>query len=435
MKIKQLIAVAIMIAAVSCEKNSVSEPVLADKSSGSGVIAVEDALSALSAELSQLYGSGTTKAEEIKSIDPGSVQILTKNSITMQTKAVNELDNIPDTLLYLVNFQNDGGFAVLSATDALSEEILCITEGGEISVEDFSKAFQRLNVETKSNEDENDSTFVPIGIAVVPEILLCDVILETAYGVVPEEDEEETKATISGDKYGPYVKTKWGQTQIDEINVFNRYTPSHDPAGCVAIATAQIMVANKRPTKTEDPDLTFDGVKCDWDGLETVNHYSTINKSLSDKDTTYWNQAGHFVREIGKSKNCKIRYGEESSGGYAEGAQRTLQNYGYQDVDKHLGFGDKKQKIATRVIKNGKPVYLGGRRSGGGHAWVLDGVWGDYYHVNWGWSGSSDGYFKKGVFKTTDRYEKDAIDTSSAVSEERDYTWRYRLVTYGKAGK
>jgi len=422
------------IAVVSCEKNNVRESVLAEKNSNSGVIPVEEALSTLSAELNFLYGSGTTKAEEIYSIESSSVQILTKKGISMLTKAGDDLDDIPDTLLYLVNFQNDGGYAVLSATNALSEEVLCITEGGEISVDDFSKAFQRLNVETKSDEDGNDSTFVPIGIAVVPEILLCDVILETAYGIEPEEDEEETKASISGDKYGPYVKTKWGQKQINYINVFNRYTPSNYPAGCVAIATAQIMVANKRPTKKEEPDLTFDGVKCDWDGLETVNHYSTIKEDLINKDTTYWDQAGHFVREIGKHKNCKIRYGSDGSNGYAEGAQRTLQNYGYQDVDKHLGFGKKKQKIATRVIKNGKPVYLDGSGGGSGHAWVLDGVWGDYYHINWGWSGMSDGYFKKGVFKTTSRYEKDDIDTVLGTSAGK-YTWNYRLVTYGKAGK
>ncbi|MBQ6577292.1 MAG: C10 family peptidase [Bacteroidales bacterium] len=67
-----------------------------------------------------------------------------------------------------------------------------------------------------------------------------------------------------------------------------------------------------------------------------------------------------------------------------------------------------------------------------GHAWVLDGECGEYYHINWGWYGYSDGYFKKGTFSTTDRYSVDSvIDTETRQVQARNYTWNYRLVTYG----
>jgi hypothetical protein len=39
-------------------------------------------------------------------------------------------------------------------------------------------------------------------------------------------------------------------------------------------------------------------------------------------------------------------------------------------------------------------IYSGSDPVGGGHAWVCDGYQGtDYYHMNWGWGGSADGYF------------------------------------------
>ncbi len=181
----------------------------------------------------------------------------------------------------------------------------------------------------------------------------------------------------------------------------------------------------------------FDGVTCSWNGMETVYKYTTLGVA---EDTTYYDQAAHFVRELGKSNKCNISYGGSDgaqSSGYAEGAQRALQYYGYTDVDKHLGFGKHNQKIATRVIRNGKPVYLDGLKSGlfnDGHAWVLDGECGDYYHINWGWNGESDGYYRKGTFSTTDRYSRDSVyDTESEQQLGRNYTWDYRLVTYAGA--
>ena len=42
----------------------------------------------------------------------------------------------------------------------------------------------------------------------------------------------------------------------------------------------------------------------------------------------------------------------------------------------------------------GRPVYYAGQGAEGGHAFVLDGYQGtNYFHFNWGWSGSYNGYF------------------------------------------
>ena len=46
-----------------------------------------------------------------------------------------------------------------------------------------------------------------------------------------------------------------------------------------------------------------------------------------------------------------------------------------------------------------RPILYGGNTStGGGHAFVFDGYdTNGYFHVNWGWAGTSDGYFVSSV--------------------------------------
>lgn len=130
----------------------------------------------------------------------------------------------------------------------------------------------------------------------------------------------------------------------------------------------------------------------------------------------------------------KVRYGEnenKASGAFAEGAQRTFQNYGYSDVDKHFGFGNKKQKIADKVIRGGRPVYLDGCGKKCGHAWVLDGLRGNYYHINWGWQGQWDGYYSKGVFRTSQRSDMDDVDVDKSENGYHHYYKGFRMVTYG----
>jgi hypothetical protein len=58
------------------------------------------------------------------------------------------------------------------------------------------------------------------------------------------------------------------------------------------------------------------------------------------------------------------------------------------------------QSVESNLL-SGYPVYI----KGSGHAWVIDGqTVGDalnyYFHMNWGWNGSSNGYFNCGAYTT-----------------------------------
>ena len=115
----------------------------------------------------------------------------------------------------------------------------------------------------------------------------------------------------------------------------------------------------------------------------------------------------------------------------------TLIKEMYNNVVKRTGFGSSNQAIATENIRQGRPVYLSGKPEGvifNGHAWVLDGEWGNYYHVNWGMRGAHDGYFTKNVFHMTNRqaYDSviDAYTYDRASGSPHYYVWWFRMVTY-----
>lgn len=51
--------------------------------------------------------------------------------------------------------------------------------------------------------------------------------------------------------------------------------------------------------------------------------------------------------------------------------------------------------IVIADLQAGRPVYFQGTPSSGGHAFVCDGYNGaGLFHINWGWSGTADGYFR-----------------------------------------
>ncbi|MCQ2160748.1 MAG: C10 family peptidase [Bacteroidales bacterium] len=422
---KKMLLASCLILFFSCEK---AMDYSIHKSSENLSISLDEALENLNTAINTLYGSGT-KAMGTFSYSHSNIQTFTSDKLMCQTKGGFNVMSIPDSLFYIVNFDDDQGFAILSATKRLSSDVYCITESGHLSIEDFNINFH--SSQTKSSDsDSSEEEFVPIGLDVIPALLISDIMIELS--TEQSQSDNNDSITKAGTlKYGPYLKTKWEQKYSNYgqgVRVFNRYTPHHAPAGCVAIATAQIMESKKYASGNN----YFDGVHCDWNNMETVNNYMDIGTYLSG-DTTYFDQVAHFVREVGRQ--CDINYGNNefgsSSGGYAVGAKQCLEHYGYSNVKRLLGFGSTNQNKASLCIRNENPVYLDGYKTGlGGHAWVLDGEFGNFYHINWGYAGASDGYYEKGVFKTTSRYTRDLEYDRNTSEYDLEFTWDFRLVTY-----
>lgn len=418
---------------VSCEKSieqQINQPITDNHH-----IDLELALDCLDSFLSEMnIETRQSGLERRYSVD--NIEIIRGEQLEITTRADSSMNSFPDEVFYLVNFDDSLGSAVLAADDRMCDIVLCVTENGTLNSDDFRKALDlygdRFPARTDTTvADEMDADICgTLGECVVPAILLSSAvhsIKNNGNGNVASK----TRSLSSSVKYGPFVPTKWSQSYVgaDKSNyVFNRYTPNHYPAGCVAIATAQILLANTNFTFTGN-----DGYSCYRNTMITVANY------MSPRDPGTYDaqlQAGKFVYYLGGSSLCNISYGKDGSSGNANGAKRALSAFMYNDVTKRTGFGSANQSRATAQLRKGLPVYLDGNAPGlfsKGHAWVLDGEWGDYYHVNWGWSGACDGYYSKGVFDTSQRKDIDSVVDSNVtvgISGSESFTWCYRMITY-----
>ena len=398
-------------------------------------VPLEEALSQLDVILDLL--NVETKAQGVtREYSYSDISTVTNDCVVRTTKSgTSGRPSLPDELLYVVNFKNNMGGAVLSADDRTGDIVLCVTESGSIDVNDFylaSEMYSSLTPITKSGEEESEEDFIyDLGELTIPSLLLSNVVLSIENNGNQDNSEPSTKALSAETKYGPYVPVKWGQRYVgtDTTNkVFNRYTPHNYPAGCVVIATAQILMTNS------NFNFSHNGYPCSRNTMLDVAHYT--NPSYAGSSTAQ-NQAAYFVWGLGDSRLlCNVSYGSNGSSGTINGAKRTLEGFLYKNVAKHSGFGRTNQNLATSQLQAGRPVYMGGKPgwSFTGHAWVLDGVWGNYFHVNWGWVGAWDGYYTKGVFDTANRADYDStLDAGTHLLETKkphNYTWLFNMLTY-----
>lgn len=422
MPIKRFLFVLSLFALASCQKQEAIRPNEAP-STESQTISLNDALENLQNLRSELFPETKSSLDDILSVEVfGKCQ--TKSSIS----------SVPDTLLYLVNLK-EGGFAILAGQTKLTSPVFCITDEGALSSNQMEEALNKLDEDLSTKADIEEEEFNDCGEIVVPMMILSSAInqMEMTQNELEEYD-VQTKADTYRDvtKCGPFLKTKWHQD-----SPFNDFQAKGYPAGCVAIATAQILEFNRK-YDTSNKDQRFN-----WTLLETVNNCSNVyNYGTADAQK----EASKFLEFVGKKDNCNIKYKSGGSSGCADGAKRTLKNFKYRNVDKSLGFEKKdKNKVIAQLTK-GLPVYMDGMyKMSSGHAWVIDGLYvrevldantldhvrtENLFHINWGWQGLSDGYYTQGVFDTSQRVTTESgVDTGS-MSSRHQYTWDYRTIVY-----
>lgn len=395
---------------LSCSKNEVISQ-LPDSAKDSNTIQPHEALSSLE----EMLGEVGTKSSAGLSADD--LFVIGKKDLSTGTKSSESID-VPDTLLYALNFK-DGGFALMAANTKINSPVLCITESGTIGYENIHDAMKFLEETksdgTKADEHTGDEVFVDAGQTYVYSLLLSSAITDYY------DDESLTKySPLTKDsgakKYGPYLKTKWTQD-----GPFALMTPNRADAGCVVIAVAQIMAYNERPASCE-----FITASTPWSLLKTVYPY---NNRFYRGSVSAQNAVAKMAMILGNSNNCAVEYPEGSS--TTNKARTTLRNYGY-DVTKRIGCHAVDKRKIEEQIAAGRPVYMDGVRKGPhGHAWVIDGLDGDYYHINWGWQGDCDGYYYKGNFNTSERAWSDGVyDPGTTFTEIRDYYHYFNILLY-----
>lgn len=204
----------------------------------------------------------------------------------------------------------------------------------------------------------------------------------------------------------PLVSCTWNQ-RAPFYNQCPTSDTQHCLTGCVATAMAQVMYYWKYPAQAPALDgytsevngATVDalpGGTFDWDNMLDV--YPT-NATAQQKDAV-----AMLMRYCGQA--CHMGYGTSASGAYSDDELEGMKTFGYNNdavlLDRDDFTAGEWAAMIEQQLAAGCPILYGGvdADKNAGHAFVVDGCGGGMYHINWGWSGSGDGFFVLDAFTT-----------------------------------
>ena len=193
----------------------------------------------------------------------------------------------------------------------------------------------------------------------------------------------------------PLVKTKWHQWPL-----YNNLCPAGCPTGCVATAMAQVMNYNGFPntgTGSHTSSEAENGVRPTANFGETTYRWDLMPQRLtSDSTTEEIDAVATLMRHCGISVN--MNYAPGGSGAATADVKDALKDHFKYDSNIKIYDNTPNSSNWTNLLKteisNKMPVVYRGGSPNGGHAFVCDGYDNNgLFHFNWGWNGSSDGYF------------------------------------------
>ncbi|MBR5638344.1 MAG: C10 family peptidase [Muribaculaceae bacterium] len=242
--------------------------------------------------------------------------------------------------------------------------------------------------------------------------------------VNPKEDNDPPIHTLTSDnkvRIAPLLSCNWAQGLP-----FNQqcatYTSSgstnYCPAGCVAIAMAQILYYYKSATECQSiPAYTSTSLSQYMSELPaTTFDYSIMNDWYDKVENTSASaqETARLVRYCAQS--VKMDFGQSSSSATSQ-RNAFVYYFGYDKDAQQLARTDfsaaEWEDMVYNELANGRPVFISARKTSGGHAFVCDGYTDGLYHINWGWRGHQNGYFALNALN-----DDNAGGTGAAVGDE-----------------
>lgn len=446
---------ALALLTIGCTTNDLPDapPQAPEPRDAAYAVGIDEALAHLEGVLDAIDGSSTRSARRRRVGEVKAVAV--KGSETRSGGCSGT-----DSAFYLVNFKDNEGYAILGADRRLAPVVAVIDQGNldhlTLSLDedpDELDALDSLDYDPVNDDFLLGATGLPDPRNDYPaynEGPLNGLLLEYWRAVAPSQPQKTDgiyPVTITGHwevtgAITPMLKTKWHQK-----SPFNDVAPiignKKAPAGCVPVAVAQIMAYHEYPPKFVD-----------WKVAKTVynyenthnNTYAIYADSVKAKGSIEaQSTVSYLLYVIGK--DCSVRYGATSSSALPVDAKDCLKSWGYRNVVRHLGY-DRVEIL--KCLERGCPVFIGARRSGSGHAWVIDGYIRRQYvctgfdtvkqllmHCNWGFAGDADGYYESELFRTysgailgEDSLNEDISDYDGKASESHRYYKVYRIITY-----
>lgn len=203
---------------------------------------------------------------------------------------------------------------------------------------------------------------------------------------------EETVVTT-----GPLMQTLWDQSTPfnDSVPLLNN--GSRAATGCVATSTAQVFYFHKYPQQGRGSNsYLWNGTMLSRDFSLSTYDWEAMQPVYSDTSSVRSRSAvAILMRDIGYA--MQMDYGPSSAANSQRNALAMREYFGYNTsyaIRSAYSYADWEALISGEIFA-GRPVIYDGFSSGGGHSFVIDGYRSDgYFHVNWGWGGTSNGWFR-----------------------------------------
>ena len=257
--------------------------------------------------------------------------------------------------------------------------------------------------------------------------------------MLPEKEDFSNQPLKAAQKtftpVAPICQTYWGQG--DPYNLLcPQVSTDRCLTGCVATAAAQVMKVYNYPTqgtgshsyKWETPN--GDSIVLSADFGNTTYAWSKMPDSYvnSSGTTEQKNAVATLMYHCGVA--CDMDYGVSSSGANTARMVRSMVNYFGYDREicslfkDYMDEEDLIDSIYADLLRN-RPVMVSARTiTDVGHAFICDGIDKDgLLHINWGWYGKSEGYFRVSAFDPDNQGEGGSLTNQA-------YTERIRFFTH-----
>lgn len=197
----------------------------------------------------------------------------------------------------------------------------------------------------------------------------------------------------------PLIRSHWNQNKY-----YNYLCPQDNdapsgydgrvPNGCVAIAMSQIIFYYRYPESGTGSHTNY-------------TEYGNFHVNFAQQHYHYeamCNQLNYHNNEVAKlifhcGTAVDMMYGADGSGAYSGDVPGAMSSYFRYSSDamyagRHYYSDSTWHSMLKGDLNVGHPIYYSGYSSSGGHAFLCDGYNSDeYFHFNFGWGGSGDGYY------------------------------------------
>lgn len=302
-----------------------------------------------------------------------------------------------DTVAYIFNWENDNGFAIVSADDRIYP-ILAYSETGKFVNEKGS--LPDLYFTSKIGTYIKEQTASPTGQTIIPDSIF-------GRNPFPWED---ILTPVAIYKMGPYMSCSWCWNENGSNNQWNKYIEIEHPGckiGCVAVATASLMVHCKDHLSYHNTYFPLAEIR---EGLRYWQGGPDPNIEPLSRDIAV-DYAAQLLYWVGKDVN--MNYSPDGSAASPYKASALFKQLGFIcPCDNYVPYD---LTLAVDFLSSDNLILMSGRGpkvedgTDTGHSWVADGY---RYSENtktkyrtpisirfdWGMGGYSNGYYSGEVF-------------------------------------